>query len=219
MKQPSVDNALAPLEFILSVAITLMLVFNALAIPFLVLGDGSTSFLGIGGPSVCVIAPQSSVGAITGVGINDAHVVGAKPGVSTVAHTISLCDNSPSTAQHAWSTLAVAPDFLYALGFLVIAWYLTRTARRRGLFSPHLALGVGRLGLYVLLGALFAGLLQMWADWHLVRSMDRGSDDISAALGFFHLSWAVLFAGFGLLTVGRVLAQSVRMQREIDATV
>ena len=36
---------------------------------------------------------------------------------------------------------------------------------------------------------------------------------------FFHLSWAILFAGFGLLTIGRVMAQSVRLQREVDATV
>ena len=42
--------------------------------------------------------------------------------------------------------------FAYTAGFLVFAFLVIRTARRHGLFSPHVALGAGRLGLYVLLG-------------------------------------------------------------------
>jgi hypothetical protein len=49
--------------------------------------------------------------------------------------------------------------------------------------------------------------------------MVEGVTPTNAMFGFFHLSWSTLIGGFGLLTVGRVMAQSVRMQREIDATV
>ena len=87
-----------------------------------------------------------------------------------------------------------------------------------GLFSPHVALGIGRLGLYVLLGALAVTLVEMWASYRVVATMVDGVN-ASHALAFFHLSWAILFAGFGLLTFGRVMAQSVDMQRELDATV
>ena len=209
-------NALAPIEFILSVAIALMVFYNALVLPLALLGHGS--YFGLGEPSVCLTAPQSAVGEITGRGgINEEHLdVG--PGISTVAASYALCDSSPSSWQHVWSALAVAPTFFYALGFLALAWLLTRTARRRGLFSPQVALGVGRLGMYVLLGAVVVALVQAWASMRLLATMRDGATTWDS-VGFVHLSWAVFFAGFGLLTVGRVMAQSVRMQREIDATV
>jgi hypothetical protein len=209
-------NALAPIEFILGVAIALMVFFNALGLPLALLGRGS--YFGLGDLSVCLNAPQSAVGEISaGGGINSQHL-DVRHGVSTVAANYGLCDNSPSSWQHLWSALVMAPTFFYALGFLALAWHLTRTARRRGLFSPHLALAVGRLGMYVLLGAILVALVQAWASERLLATMRDGTT-FWDSLSFVHLSWAVLFAGFGLLTVGRVMAQSVRMQREIDATV
>jgi hypothetical protein len=209
-------NALAPIEFILSVAITLMVFFNAIGLPLALLGHGS--YFGMGDPSVCLTAPQSAVGEISGHGgINEQHLDVGR-GISTVAASYTLCDNSPSSWQHLWSALTMAPTFFYALGFLALAWHLTRTARRRGLFSPHVALGVGRLGLYVLLGAITVALVEAWASGRLLATMREGTTPWDS-VAFVHLSWAVLFAGFGLLTVGRVMAQSVQMQREIDATV
>lgn len=210
-------NALAPLEFILSVAGGLMAGILVIGVPFVLFGSGS--MFGIGDRSVCVDAPQGALpGFRGGNGINEAHVIGTKHGVSTVASEITVCDSTLSSAQHAWSVLSTAPTFFYGLGFLVLAWHLVRTARRRGLFSPHVELRIGRLGLYVLLGALAVSVLEMWASWRVLGTM---VDDLGAnrSLAFFHLSWAVLFAGFGLLTFGRVMAQSVRMQREIDATI
>lgn len=217
MKKPSVENTLAPLELVLSVAGALTALALVAAVPLLIFGSGS--FLGIGADDACVDAPQSAVGWVSGAGgRNEAHVVAAHHDISTTAAQIRLCDFAPSTSQHVWSVVATAPDFLYALGFLVLAWRLTRTARRRGLFSPHLALGVGRLGLYVLLGAFATSLIRMWGSSRLLATMVDHTG-FNAVLSFFHLSWAILFAGFGLLTVGRVMAVSVRMQREIDATV
>ena len=61
-------------------------------------------------------------------------------------------------------------------------------------------------------------LAQMWADTQLTLSMAR-TPYAGTSFFFLHVSWAVVFAGFGLLTVGRVIARSVVMQREIDATV
>ena len=70
----------------------------------------------------------------------------------------------------------------------------------------------------MLLGAVTVALVQAWASARCSRRCATGTTTWDS-VGFVHLSWAVLFAGFGLLTVGRVMAQSVRMQREIDATV
>jgi hypothetical protein len=92
-------------------------------------------------------------------------------------------------------------------------------ARRMGLFSPDVALGVLRLGLFVVVGAVVVSCLRTYAEWRVLSTMVEGVTPTNAMFGFFHLSWSTLIGGFGLLTVGRVMAQSVRMQREIDATV
>jgi hypothetical protein len=210
-------NALAPLEFILSVAGALMAAILLIGLPFVVFGSGS--MFGIGDPTVCVDAPQGALGGIRGgSGINEAHVMGTKQGVSTVPSRINVCDSTPSSSQHAWSALATAPTFFYALGFLVLAWRLVRKARRHGLFSPDVALGVGRLGLYVLLGALAVATLETWGSYRALSTLIVGLGP-NDAWAFFHLSWAILFAGFGLLTIGRVMAQTVPMRAELDATI
>jgi uncharacterized membrane protein YraQ (UPF0718 family) len=218
--KPSADNALAPLEFILRVTIGLM----ALA------ALGWLSYFGLAGSSVlrdgdgvCVTAPvRAMTGASTGQRLKGVHALGSgnmlRSNAKATATSVELCDDTPSRQQHVWSLLSDAAPLGYTGGFVAFAWRLTLSARRRGLFSPHVALSTGRLGLYVLIGALIAGLVRAWADNHLMLSMAK-THYTTSWLFFFHYSWAVLFAGFGLLTVGRVMAQSVRMQREIDATV
>jgi hypothetical protein len=214
MSQPSVDNALAPIEFILSVAGTLMLLVLLLFVPATVFGNAS--FLGLGDPEVCVSAPTNAMHYNSGGQMREQG--GQSPGTRVRSTHVELCDGSPTASQRFWSVVSTLPDFLYAFGFVGLAWRLTRTARRRGLFSPDVALGVGHLGLYVLMGAVAVALTRMGADMRLFASMTDTASSASWLL-FFHLSWVILFAGFGLLTVGRVMAQSVRMQRVIDATV
>jgi hypothetical protein len=215
MKEPSVQNTLAPLEFILSVAGTLMLLVCLAVCLGGVFGGGD--LFGIGAQEACVTARDNVLH--TGYQSNNpARVDGVQRDVSAIPRQIEICDSSPSASQRLLAFLATFPSFAFALGFLGYAWWLTRTARRRGLFSPEVALGVLRLGLYVLVGAVLVALLRSWAEWRLLTTM-AGSDPGDAALGFFHLSWSTLIGGFGVLTVGRVMAQSVRMQREIDATV
>jgi hypothetical protein len=207
-------NALAPLEFILGIAGTLMLLGLVLSVPLIVFGNGS--FLGVGDREVCVSAPIGALDLNSG---GQMHVHADQyEDVNIRATHAELCDLSPTTTQRVWSAVAAFPDYFYALGFVGFAWLLTRVARRRGLFSPHVALGVGHLGLFVLIGALVVSLLRLWGEEELFLTMVDTSRS-GLWFYFFHLSWTSLFAGFGLLTVGRVMAQSVRLQREIDATV
>jgi hypothetical protein len=215
MKQPSIDNTLAPLEFILGIAGGLMVLVLVLLVPVTVFGSGT--FLGLGEPDVCVTTPDSALN-LGYQSNNPARVDGLDRDVSAIPRQIELCDRSPSAAQRLWAFLGTLPPVAFALGFLGYAWWLTRTARRRGLFSPDVALGVLRIGIYVLVGAVLVAALSSWADWRLLVTM-TGSGDWDALVAFFHLSWSTLIGGFGLLTIGRVMAQSVRMQREIDTTV
>jgi hypothetical protein len=129
-----------------------------------------------------------------------------------------VCDSSPSRTQHLWSSLLRMTPFAYTGGFLVCAFLVSRAARQHGLFSPHVALGTGRLGLYVLTGYVVMSLIRIWMQIHLMLSMTA---TIRSGLWYYFLdfSWPIAFGGFGLLTIGRVLAQSVRMQWDVDATV
>ncbi len=210
-------NALAPLEFIVSVAGSLMLFFLVLSVPLIVFGSGS--FLGVGEREVCLVVPSSAVHLDIN-GTNGARVEGLAPGGTSYPETVSVCQQQPSTRQRSLSVLVSAPDYLYSLGFVFLTWRLIRLARRRGFFVPDTALGVGRLGLYLLFGALIVAVVQAVASSTLLTTL---ADPMNSAqtnwMRFFHLSWAILFAGFGLLTIGRVMAQSVRLQREVDATV
>lgn len=222
MKQPSVDNALAPIEFILRIATGFMLL--------ILLGTGIAAVAGRTlpgeGDAVCVTVPVTAINANGGHPIHrivdnsrsDARPDLLHPGTDARATSVELCDTTPSRIQHLWSSAMRMSPFAYTGGFLVFAFLLTRGARRHGLFSPHVALGVGRLGLYVLLGYVALTAVRMWTQVHLMRSM---TSSIRSGLWYYFLdfSWAIAFAGFGLLTLSRVLAQSVRMQREIDATV
>jgi len=217
-RQASARNALAPLEFILGVAGTLMVLFLGVLGIALLFGD-HVSYFGLGDPTVCVTARDNALGGYEAHGNNAAHVVGLHDGISAMPRQVELCTFHASTTQHVWSFVALFPTFLFAAVFVGYTWWLTRLARRRGLFSPDVALGVLRLGLVVLVGAIVVSCLRSYAEWRVLSTMADEVSRTNALLGFFRLSWSTLIGGFGLLTVGRVMAQSVRMQREIDATV
>jgi hypothetical protein len=216
--KPSLDNVLAPLEFILRIATGFLLL--------LLLGTAIASVSGHSlpgeGDAVCVSIPVTAVNATSGQDIRQLRAHGQgnllKPGIDASATRVELCDDTPSRTQHVRSSLLRMSPFAYTGGFLLCAFFVTRTARRERLFSPDVAIWAGRLGLYVLLGYLILTLVRMWTQVHLMLSM-TSSIRSDPWYDFLDISWPILFAGFGLLTVGRVMAQSVRMQREIDATV
>jgi hypothetical protein len=216
MEQSTV-NALAPLEFILRVATGLILLV-LLGQVLLALNGGSV--VGRDG-DVCVSAPIHAMTGTDGKHLAKLQALGSgdmlKPGTEATATTVRLCDSSPSAWQQIWAGLSRWSPLVYTSGFLFGAWRVVRTAHQQRLFSPDTALGTLRLGLYVLLGAAVLWLTKMWSDDQLMLSMAHTHVTQTWIL-FFHHSSAILFAGFGLLTVGRVMAQSVAMQREIDAT-
>ena len=207
-------NALAPIEFIVSVAGGMVLFLLGLSAAFIAFGGSDGSFLTIGDPEVCLVTSSSAVDT------RSSHVDGLAPGVRSFPEHVNLCQSDPSTWQHLWSFLSVAPQLGYSLGFLFITWRLIRATRRRGFFVPDTALGIGRLGLYLLLGEVAVAMVQATAGATLLPTMAApAGGTVDIWLRFFHVSWAILFAGFGLLTIGRVMAQTVPMRAELDATV
>lgn len=213
-------NPLAALELFISFIGVLMLLGLVASVSNSITGSGSA--FGFGDSVVCVDAPYGAVtshGARSD-GISGLHVAHLAPGVHANPSQFNLCSNEPSTGQRALATLVDLPQFLFWLGFLAITWRLTRRARRRGLFMPDVAVALGRLGAYLFIGEFAVSLTQAFATQGLVSTMVTGTgDDYFWVYALSHFSWAVIVAAFGLQAMGRVMALTVPMREEIDATV
>lgn len=222
MKARQIGNALAPIEFILRIAAG----FLFLILLGTVIAAVAERTLPGEGDAVCVTVPVTAINGTSGNDLGriaDTRQSGERPnllrpGTDARATSAELCDSSPSRMQHLWSSVLRMSPFAYTGGFLVFAFLVTRAARRHGLFSPNVALGTGRLGLYVLLGYVALSVMRIWTQIELMLSM-ASTTRSNLWYYFLDFSWPIAFGGFGLLTLSRVMAQSVRMQREIDATV
>ena len=186
-----------------------------LSIPFILVGSGS--FLGVGEPEVCVSAPIGALDLNSG---GQMHVTPVSTTVSPIRATarravrpLSVDDPARLVRGRSLPRVLLRPRFprlrLDADPDRATTWAVLPTRRPRRWTSGSLRPGRGRGGEPA---SDLGGVAPLPDD-------DRRRRSSGLWFPFFHLSWTTLFAGFGLLTIGRVMAQSVRMQREIDATV
>jgi hypothetical protein len=206
-------RALAPLELVVSVLAGLVLTLALLSVVF--------SFFDADPPAgyvepVCVDA-HARTGDDTTLGARPA-ILKLAPDVTTNMRDVELCDASPSAGQRLLRQVVTVTALLYPAVALLLLWLLIRSSRRSGIFVPKIARGVGRLGLFVLVGGLAGAALQAWAASALVQTMTNDE----TAVGYYQYLddvWTPLLVGFGLITLSRVLSLAVPMQRELDATV
>jgi hypothetical protein len=210
-------NPLAPLERIIAAIGGVMIFALLVVVPSTLLGGGSA--WGFGEEYVCVDASLGDVASHSGSD-GRAHLTNLAAGVNANASQFNLCSSTPSTGQRVLVTLVDLPEFLFALGFIVITWRLTRRVRRRGLFIPEVAKTIGRLGVYLFVGEIVVLLIQGVATQRLVSTMltSHARDDL-LGYAYLNVSWPVIIAAFGLQAMGRVMAMTVPMREEIDATV
>ncbi len=211
-------NPLAPLERIIALIGGLMLFGLLVVVPAGLLGSGSAVW-GLSASAVCVTAPSGALASESGgpQNLTGAHVRTLESGVHANATAFDLCTFAPSTRQRLLSTMGSLPEFLFAFGFVVITWRLTRRVRRRGLFMPEVARTLGRLAVYLFVGEFVVAGIQGLATQRLVSTMVTEHTDYIGS--YYDLSWAVIIAAFGLQAMSRVMAMTVPMREEIDATV
>jgi hypothetical protein len=208
-------NPLAPLERIIAAIGGVMIFALVAVVPAGLLGNGSA--WGFGDTYVCA---DASLGDVTSHSGGGAHLANLAAGVNADSSQFNLCTGEPSTGQRVLMTLVDLPEFLFALGFIMITWRLTRRVRRRGLFMPEVAKTIGRLGVYLFVGEFVVLLIEGFAHQRLVSTMlTSGVSGDLLGYAYFHVSWAVVIAAFGLQAMGRVMAMTVPMREEIDATV
>ena len=94
-----------------------------------------------------------------------------------------------------------------------------RRARRQGLFTEELARALNRLGLYLLLGWLAVNLVGAGCQAVVMNRVVLDTGPVQDLMANLTWDWGVVFGGFGLLTVARILRQTVPMREELEATV
>jgi hypothetical protein len=208
----SLKNVLAPLEFVVSGIGGIMVFLTVVMVPTAIFGSGS--FLGFGNQEACVDAPRNAVEVVR----TSVPVVGLQHGATSSVSRVEVCDFHPSRHQLVLQIGTLLPQFVFFLGVLLAIWLTLRAARKHGLFSPHVALDVLRMGTYLFVGSMLAAAIQAEASARLLQTL-TGADARGGLLVFFDMPWALVIVSFATLTVGRTLANAVRMQREIDATV
>jgi hypothetical protein len=211
------SNPLAPLERIIALIGGLIFFFLLAVVSTSLSGRGSV--FGFGEEYVCVEAPYGAIvtDSVRGDGIGRTQLSNLATGIRASPSEFSLCTGEPSVGQRVLATLVDLPAFLLTLGFVVITWRLTRRVRRRGLFMPEVAATIARLGVFLFVGEFVVAFIQGQAMQRLVSTMV--TEHASYIGGYYHLSWAIIIAAFGLQAMGRVMAMTVPMREEIDATV
>jgi hypothetical protein len=209
-------DPLRKLEIIFSVLGAVMILGLLTTVPSVLSGRGD--FFGFGSPEVCASVPSEALLDANGHGITGAQVMGLAEGTRTHASDFNVCTTDPTLRQRALATLVDLSRYLFFLGFLFITWRLTRRGRRRGLFTSDLATAVDRLSVYLFVGSFVVAFVRAFATQKLVATMlvDPANNDW---LRYADLSWVIIIAAFGLQAMARVIAATVPMKAEIDATV
>lgn len=144
------------------------------------------------------------------------------PGITqTTGSTVALCVQDMGFVDLMLLLVASLASLAWMLGFLWVTRRLLTRARRNGLFTRDVASDLRRLGWFLLAGG-FAQALVTDACWVTVTShrFTTGYDAVSALLwniGEWDLGTAI--GGVTVLTLARVMDQTVAMREEIDATV
>lgn len=208
-----------PLESVAAFFLTLMVIAVLGGIGFTAFGSGS--IFGFGHDvSVCVTQPfttyDSSDWHVTGMGVH------ARPGNSVdINGTLQACADHPGFGQRVLYTLTELPTTLLWAGVLLLLWQLIRAARREGPFTPKVAVGMRRLGWFILAGSFIGALVQHLAvDGLLVEMVRLPSPFVSVIFGPLRALVPVpVLTGAALLTFARIIRLGAEMDEEIKGTV
>ena len=219
-------EALAPLEFITQALLGLMIaVVIGMALAPLLGARVGIGAWGDGG-TPCVTASQDGLTIRSGGIDGDGHPLTApsvenlRPGVHVgVAQEYVLCRDDMEPLDEALVSIPVLLHWLWTLGFLGASTALIRRGRRQGLFTEAVARGTRHLGWFVLGGALLVALVGGVLTSVEISRLVTDFFVPAAIPGNMHVSWTAVIAGFGILTVGRILGQAVDMHRDLEGTI
>ena len=197
-------NVLGTLTIILAVTVTLTSLF------------GSGSGLGITDDPVCAEARPTVVEGPEQRELLRQGKIGDNGTWGTAS--VRFCANDPSGIQETLYLGIPWPRLLFWIGLLGLTKRLIRRGRREGMFTNQFAHGVGVVGAYLLVGCFAVAAIQAAAQGMLIATLLPHEGTWIGFVGW-DFSLSALIAGFGLLTVSRVLQQAVAMRDDLDATI
>lgn len=214
-------DPLGPIDFITR-ALTALLCALPVAVVLLTAVFGGHPMIGnIGSSLPCIEVPQTGL-TIGGTGGTPREgIVHLAPGTTQgVPSHFTLCQETMSQTDRVLSSLPVLLNIVWVVGFFLLTRRIIAHARHTGLFTTTVAKGLERLGWYILGG---------WALVQLVGSVSMAVvtshlvsehyNILLAAPSHLHWNWAVVISGFAVLSIARIMQQTVAMREEIDATV
>lgn len=215
-RQAASKDPLGPIDFIVGVITTLLavvLIVVAIATAF-----GSVS---VGGLNARQVWAQSEPGVIpySDNGTDGGTAISQVPGAQSNRTGLEICTVHPGAQDRVLSGLMQWPSLLFTIGFLLGLRVLIRTARRDGLFTAGVARRLDALGWYLLAGAVLVAAIQSTGGTLLLRQLVKGVDFSTVFIDQWSMAWSTLIGAFGLITLGRVMRQTVDMREELDATV
>lgn len=208
-------DPLGPIDYIVNVLGTLLILFVVVVSVSTALGSGSLLAFGHN-QEVCVTAPVNS--AVISGHSDAVHLTHVHQSISSRVSQVETCDLHPSTGLRVVASVPGGLTLLFVAGFLLLTKLIVRHARRRGLFTADVARRVTLLGAFLLGGSLAVSFLSAMAD-NAVLHHAFSARDWDWGLVNLRLSIPTLIAAFGILTFGRVMQLAVRMQRDIDTTI
>lgn len=204
-------RALRPLERVVVFFGSLILIGLVIQVGYVITGHGS--MLGYGDHPVCASVSPWSVDGYQGSG--HVRMAGLAEGVTASVDSVSLCRVDPSAREEILDAIDENASFLFDAGLLFLVWRLLRRGRQEGVFIETFARRLSALGLYVVLGAAAVNVAHTWAERELEKSLIPGGSYPDA----WHISFTPLLIGLSLITLGRLMAATVPMREELDATI
>ncbi|MEL4504159.1 hypothetical protein AAEX63_04010 [Luteococcus sp. H138] len=211
-------DPLGPIDTITWLAMVLLFALFVLMASSPMLG-GHPAIGNWGTSHPCIEVPHTGLW-IGGSGEGTDGVQNLRPGVEQgYPDRFRLCQESMSATDRALSSVPVLLDLLWTIGFLLLTRQMIKRARRGGLFTSQLASALQRLGWYVLAG--WVALQAIGATCMVLVTSHLVTDYSPAAAwsAHWHWSWATVIGGFGLLTIARVIRESIPLREEVEATV
>lgn len=193
--------------------------FGSLMLIALLGGIVLTAFGGTFAGTVCVTQPYTTYGSsnwtMSGFGIH------ARPGNSLdVNGTLQACADHPGLGQRLLDSLTVLPTALLWAGVLLLLWQIIAIARRDGPFTPRVAVGMRRLGWFILVGALVAAIVREFAVDELLVTMSNAPNPFTSLVVAPLRGLPVpALTGAALLTFSRIVRLGAEMDEEIKGTV
>ncbi|WP_336207578.1 hypothetical protein [Nonomuraea sp. LPB2021202275-12-8] len=149
-----------------------------------------------------------------GIPVDDLHEM-ARPGVLPSAGELSFIDATPTATQYLWQALTTLPGAVLTAGALFLLGRLLWQARG-GAYVPRVARQARGLGWWLLIGGILAAAVEEIA---MIRLLDTVALQVDTAFRLREAPVVVLLAGLGMLLVGSVLRDGVRMREDLEGTV